>query len=154
MIISTKRVCLVFLLAGITLVGLGEPLLGQESGRPIGKEPQSPIDALLGYVETDAPMSLPPELRPYKVGRVFLSVNAQIPERSVLGSVGQGVLGRLPVELMNDTIRWNHMLVTGPGAAAHVRHDGVYVWIGAVDREAQGTLAVRFSYYVTMRLPG
>jgi hypothetical protein len=105
-------------------------------------------------VEEDVRTVVPPEMRPYEIGRLFLRVDARIPERGVLGSVGQGVLERLPLELVNDTIRWIDMLVTGPGASAHVRDDGVYVSIGAVEREAPGGLAITFAYYVTSRRPG
>src|SRR5687768_12596145 len=109
MTVSTMRAGLVFVVAWSTMAGAGETLFAQE--------PRSPIDALLNHVEEDVRMVVPPEMRPYKIGRLFLRVDARIPDRAVLGSVGQGVLARFPVELVNDTIRWTDMLITGPGAS-------------------------------------
>jgi hypothetical protein len=140
------RAGLVFLVASSTVAGIGQPVSGQE--------PRSPIDALLEYVEQDVRAVVPRDMRPYKISRLFLSVSARIPERGVLGSVGRGIRERFPVELVNDTITWNDMLVTGPGASARVRDDGVYVSIGAVDKAAQGMLAISFAYYVTTQRPG
>jgi hypothetical protein len=144
MTVSKKRV-------GLTL--LAALSIWAPSGRLAGQEPRSPIDALLSYVEKDVRVVVPPEMRPYEIGRLFLRVDARIPER-ILGSVGQGVLERHPVEMVHDTIRAIDMLVKGPGASAHVRDDGVYVSIGAVDRVSQGALAITFAYFVTTRRPG
>ena len=89
MTVSTRRAGLIYLVAWSTVAGVGETLFGQEL--------RSPIDALLGYVEQDVRMVVPPEMRPYKIGRLFLSVDARIPERGVIGTVGQRILERFPV---------------------------------------------------------
>jgi hypothetical protein len=105
-------------------------------------------------VEEDVRTVVPPEMRPYEIGHLFLRLDARKPQHGALGSVGQGVLERVPLELVSDTITWIDMLVTGPGGSAHVRDEGVYVSIGAVDQEAQGAIAITFVYYVTTRRPG
>ena len=145
MTMATKQAVLVLLVA---LGALGRPhhLLAQG--------PRSPIDALITFVEEDVRVVVPPEMRPYELGRLFLRLDARLSESGDLGTVGQGVLEGVPIELVSDTIRWTDMLVTGPGRSAHIRDDGVYVSIGAVEEGAQGALAITFVYYVTIRRPG
>jgi len=145
MALSTKRAVLVLFVAVGTLA---------QPDHLLAQEPHSPIDALLTFVEEDVRTVVPPEMRPYEIGRLFLKMDARKPEHGALGSVGQAVLERVPLEFVSDTIRWTDMLVIGPGGSAHVRDDGVYVSIGAVDNEAQGALAITFLYYVTTRRPG
>ena len=149
MIVSTKRAGLV-LLASLSTWARADHLLGQD--RP------SPLRAVVAFVREDVPKTVPPEMKPYEVGPVFLKVNPVDSERDLLGPLEPRNLERLGVTLVDD--HWRELLVASDGGR-QVRDGGVYIVISSVNREkdgrvgrSEGALTVEFSYYVTFRRPG
>jgi hypothetical protein len=106
---------------------------------------RSPLDALLAFVQEDVRTVVPSEMRPYEIGRLFLRADSRAPERNALGSIGQDVVDRLHVEIVDDTMHLEHMMVRLPGGGAHIREEGVYVSVGTVELEAPDTLAITFA---------
>ena len=149
MTISRKRAGLILLVA-LSTWARSDHLLGQE--RP------SPIGAVVAFVEEDVRTTVPREMRPYDIGRMFLRVGPGVSGRGALGRLDQQNLERLGVALVE--VDRSEMLLAGEGGQ-YVRDDGVYVVINSVDREKDGrvdqpeaALAIKFSYYVTFRWPG
>src|SRR5690606_21523193 len=91
------------------------------------QQARSPLDALLLFVERDAPMAVHPDTRPDRIARVFLRLGLVAREREALGSVSQEIADRLGVEIVDDTTRFEHMMVRLPHGGAHVREEGVFV---------------------------
>jgi hypothetical protein len=149
MIAAWKRAPLVLLLS-VSPWAQPDYLLGQE--RP------SPLGAVVAFVREYVPTTVPPEMRPYEVGPVFLKVTPVGSERDALGLRERRDAERLGVTLVEE--RWIDMLVASEGGH-QVRDDGVHIVVASVDRrdggrvgQSEGALAIEFSYYVTFRRPG
>lgn len=149
MAMSGKRASLLLLAALSTSAGLVH-LVGQER--------RSSIGALLEFVREDVRRQVPPEMKPYDVGPIFLNVEPGASERDPLAALEQPDLERLGVTLVSDW-HWTDVLLDDGAGGHHVRDDGVYVSVSSIKREdatdqSEVALEIRFEYYVTFRRPG
>lgn len=124
----------------------------------VGQAPTGPIGALLTFVREDVRRSVPPEMRPYEVGRLFVSVSSEARARDALGTLEERQAEGLGVTLVEHSMDAGLLLEDERGQ--YVRDDGLWVAIGSVDDAGddladhpEDALAITLSYFVTYRRP-
>lgn len=124
----------------------------------LGLRHSSPIGALITFVREDVRRQVPPEMKPYEVGLIFLKVQSGASARDPLASLDHSDLQRLDVMLVNDW-HWTDVLIEDAMGGNHVRDEGVYVSVSSIKRidstdPSEEALEMTFNYYVTFRRPG